>query len=379
MGALDVVVVGSGPAGLATAAQLKRRGLAVAVLERGDAVAARWRSRYDGLRLNTFRAYSRLPGARLPRAAGRYASLHSFLTYLDDYVRRHELDVRLGVEVQRVDHDEAGEWRVIASGRQWSAPNVVVATGWDAEPKIPNWARGSPFAGQVLHTSDLSDLASFAGRRVLVVGAGNSGIDIAGLLVRAGAQVTVSMRTPPNVFPRDWLGVPLGPVALIAEHLPARSADLAGRLIQWQVYGNLSRYGIPKAPTGYMTRFRRNGVNPAVDDGFIDALKADRATVVGEVDRLLRDRALLIGGAEVAADTVICATGYRRGLERLVGHLEVLDETGAPKFGDGAPCDPAVPGLYFAGFRVALSGSIRIAGKHARRIANAVATSRIAR
>jgi putative flavoprotein involved in K+ transport len=374
MGTLDVVVVGSGPAGLATAAELTRRGLVVTVLERGDAVAARWRSRYDGLRVNTFRAYSHLPDARLPRAAGRYASLESFLAYLDDYARRNVLDIRVGVEAQRVERDDTGGWRVLSSSREWSAPSVVVATGWDAEPRIPDWASGSPFAGQVLHTSDLKDLASFAGRRVLVVGAGNSGIDVAGLLVRAGAQVTMSMRTPPNVFPRDWLGLPLGPVTLMAEHLPARSADLAGRLIQSQAYGNLSRYGIPKAPTGFMTRFRRDGVNPAVDDGFISALKAGRATVMGEVERLLDDRASLITGAEVPADAVICATGYRRGLERLVGHLDVLDDCGVPKFADGAPCDPALPGLYFAGFRVALSGSIRVAGKHARRIANAVAT-----
>ncbi|MGH2894965.1 MAG: flavin-containing monooxygenase [Solirubrobacteraceae bacterium] len=375
MEASDVVVVGSGPAGLAAAAELKRRGLGVTVLERGEGVAARWRSRYAGLRLNTFRPYSHLPGARMPRAAGRYASLESFLAYLEDYVGRNDLDVRLGVEAERVERADAGGWRVMSSSREWSARSVVVATGWDAEPTIPHWAGSSPFAGPVLHASALGDLAGFAGRRVLVVGAGNSGIDVAGLLVRAGAQVTVSMRTPPNVFPRDWLGVPLGPVVLVAEHFPARLADVAGRLIQWQVYGNLSRYGIPRAVTGFMTRFRRDGVNPAVDDGFISALKSGRARVVGEVERLLGDRAVLIAGGEVPADTLICATGYRRGLERLVGHLDVLDDLGVPGFADGAPCDPATPGLYFAGFRVALSGSIRVAGQHARRIADAVAAS----
>lgn len=375
MGARDVVVVGSGPAGLATAAEVKRRGLGAVVLERGDSIAARWRSRYAGLRLNTFRAYSHLPGRRFPREAGRYASLEAFVAHLEDYARRNELDVRLGVEAGRVERDGGSGWRVSSNSGEWASESVVVATGWDAEPRLPEWVSDSPFAGQLLHTAELRDPAAFAGLRVLVVGAGNSGIDIAGLLVRAGAEVTVSMRTPPNVFPRDWLGVPLGPMVLLAEHFPAASVDLVGRFIQWQVYGNLSPFGVPRAPVGFMTRFRRAGVNPAVDDGFIDALRSGRARVVGEVDRLVRDGAVLVGGAELPVDSVICATGYRRGLEHLVGHLDVLDDRGVPRFIDAAPSDPMASGLYFAGFRIALSGSIRLSGKQARRIARAIATS----
>jgi putative flavoprotein involved in K+ transport len=375
MGGCDVVVVGSGPAGLATAAEVRRRGLGAVVLERGDAIAARWCSRYAGLRLNTFRAYSHLPGRRFPREAGRYASLEAFVAYLEEYARRHELDVRLGVEAGRVERDGGSGWRVTSNSGEWSSGSVVVATGWDAEPKLPGWVSDSPFAGQLLHTAELGDPAAFAGLRVLVVGAGNSGVDVAGLLVRAGAEVTVSMRSPPNVFPRDWLGVPLGPMVLLAEHCPARATDLVGRFIQWQVYGNLSRFGVPRAPVGFMTAFRRAGINPAVDDGFIGALKAGRARVVGEVDRLVREGAVLVGGAELPVDSVICATGYRRGLERLVGHLDVLDDGGVPRFTDGAPSDPRAPGLYFAGFRVALSGSIRLSAKQAHRIATAIATS----
>jgi cation diffusion facilitator CzcD-associated flavoprotein CzcO len=354
---------------------VKQRGFEVVVLERGDEIAARWRSRYAGLRLNTFRAYSHLPGSSLPREAGRYASLEAFVAYLEAYAGRNKLDVRLGTDARRVERGDAGEWRVHASRGDWHARSVVVATGWDAEPKLPKWVGDSPFAGRLLHTSQLRDPLAFAGQRVLVIGAGNSGIDVAGLLVRSGADVTVSMRTPPSVFPRDWLGVPLGPMVLIAEHFPARSADLVGRFIQWQVYGNLSRYGVPNAPVGFMTRFRRTGINPAVDDGFISAIKSGRARVVGEVDRLTTRGARLLGGQELTVDSIICATGYRRGLEQLVGDLGVLDNRGAPRFADGAPCDPATPGLYFAGFRVALSGSIRVSAKHARRIADAIAAS----
>ena len=183
---------------------------AVVVLERGEAIGARWRSRYAGLRLNTFAGFSHLPGRRLPRAAGRYASRDGFVEYLECYARDYRLDVRLGVDAQRIQRDANG-WSVTTSAGARLAPYVVVATGWDAEPKLPEWAPGSPFAGAVLHTSELTDLSRFRGQRVLVVGAGSSGIDVAGLLLGAGADVTVSMRTPPNVFPCDWLGVPMGP------------------------------------------------------------------------------------------------------------------------------------------------------------------------
>jgi len=292
--------------------------------------------------------------------------------YLEAYARDNRFDVRLGVDARRIDRDGRNRWTVATSQGSWAAADVIVATGWDAEPRFPPWMGTSRFAGPLLHTSELDDVSRFGGQRVLVVGAGNSGIDIAGLLVRAGAAVTVSMRTPPSIFPRDWFGVPMGPLALIGEHSPVAVVDVLGRFIQRQVYGDLSSYGIPRAPEGYVSRFRRSGVNPAVDDGFVAALKAGRATIVAEVDRLEPDGAVLATGERVAADAVICATGYRRGLEGVVGHLGALDDRGVPRYPGGAPGDPATPGLYFAGFEVALSGSIRASGRHARRIAKAV-------
>jgi putative flavoprotein involved in K+ transport len=113
-------------------------------------------------------------------------------------------------------------------------------------------------------------------------------------------------------------------------------------------------------------------LNPAVDDGFVTALKTGRARVVGEVERLDHHGAVLLGGQRLPASVVVCATGYRRGLNKLVGHLDALDDRGAPRYRDGAPCNPATPGLYFAGFRVAISGSIRVASTHARRIAKTI-------
>jgi putative flavoprotein involved in K+ transport len=123
-----------------------------------------------------------------------------------------------------------------------------------------------------------------------------------------------------------------------------------------------------------MTGFRRAGINPAIDDGFVSSLKSGRSRIVGQIERLDHDGVILTNGEHLRADTVICATGYRRGLQKLVGHLDVLDDRGAPRYRDGAPCNPETPGLYFAGFRTALSGSIRVARTHARRIGKAITT-----
>jgi putative flavoprotein involved in K+ transport len=133
------IVVGGGPAGLATAAQLKRRGLDAVILERGDALAARWRTRYQGLRLNTWRAFSRLPGKRLPRSTGRYPTREALIAYLERYARDNQLVIRLGVEAQRIERDRDGGWLVVCRDGPVRACNVVVATGWDAEPHLPAW------------------------------------------------------------------------------------------------------------------------------------------------------------------------------------------------------------------------------------------------
>ena len=187
---------------------------------------------------------------RLPRDAGRYATHEAFIAYLDRYARDNDLEVRLGVEAQRIERDRDHGWTVVCPDGSVASRYVVVATGWDAAPHLPEWTTESVFSGQLLHTSQVLDLRTFADQRVLMVGAGNSGVDLAGLLVRAGASVTMSMRTPPNIFPRDWLGLPLGPIVLIAKRAPGGPVDAVGRFIQRHVYGNLSSHGIPARPRG---------------------------------------------------------------------------------------------------------------------------------
>lgn len=184
------------------------------------------------------------------------------------------------------------------------------------------------------------------------------------------------MRTPPNIFPRDWLGTPLQATAIVADRLPAKIGDLGDFALQRLIFGDLTSYGIPRAPEGFQTKFRSSLVGAAVDDGFVAALKSGRARVVAPVERFEESEVVLVDGARLGPDSTICATGYRRGLEPMVGHLGVLRPDSIPIRYGGAPGHPAAPRLYFAGFWGSNAGQIRQMPIHARRIARAAARDR---
>lgn len=373
----EAIVVGAGPAGLATAALLSKCGFETLVLERTDAVGARWRTRYEGLRLNTMRTFSTLPGYRIPPRYGRYPRREDFVAYLETYAAHHRLRLRFATALQGVDRaEEDGLWRLETSNGPLLARYAVIATGYDAVPKLPEWANSDGFAGELIHASEYRSARPYVGREVLIVGAGNTGIDIAGFLVEAGARVSLAMRTPPNVFPRDWHGMPLQPSGIPAEHLPAKLGDTLGFVTQRLIYGDLSPYGIPRAPDGFQTKFRHQLVGPAVDDGFIAALKAGRTCIVPPVERLEMRDVVLVDGTRIQPDAIVCATGYARGLDPIAGHLGVLRPDGLPTYFNGAPEHPDTPRLYFAGFYGGPAGQIRIMPKHARRIARAAARDR---
>jgi putative flavoprotein involved in K+ transport len=140
-----VIVVGAGPAGLAVAAELRRRQVPAVVVDKADALAASWRGHYDRLHLHTVRWLSGLPGLRMPRRYGPWVSRDHVIEYLEEYARHHRLDVRLGVAVKGLTQDGA-DWVVQTSGGPLRASAVVVATGYNHTPRLPEWpgARASP-------------------------------------------------------------------------------------------------------------------------------------------------------------------------------------------------------------------------------------------
>jgi cation diffusion facilitator CzcD-associated flavoprotein CzcO len=367
----EVVVVGAGHAGVGVALALKDVGLRPLVLDASETVASSWRSRYDRLRLNTCRPFSRLPNRPFPKGTPMFPSRDELISYINRHAGEDGIDLQLGTHVGQIERTDSG-WALDTSKGRVHAREVVVATGYEHSPFIPDWSGRENFEGDVLHSSAYKNAEPFVGKRVLVVGPGCSGMEIAYDLTEGGAaKVWLSVRTPPNITLRQGGGgVPGDMVAVAMLRLPVRLADAFDRLGRRLDIGDLSEYGLPVPEEGPMSRLKRLQVAPAiVDKEVIEAIKARRIEIVGGVESLDSAAVHLADGAGVEPDVVVCATGYRRGLEPLVGHLDVLDERGIPR---ALAAEPAAPGLRFVGY-VPRPGGLGYMAKEAKRAAKAIA------
>lgn len=372
----ETIVCGAGAAGLGAAAALVRSGVDTLVLESGPSVATSWRQRYDGLRLNTTARMSSLPGYRAShRRYGEFPSRDDWVRYLEDHAAHHRLQVRCETEARRVSRDGNG-WRVETSAGDLEARYVVVATGYDREPDLPDWPGRETFTGELLHSSAYRSPEPYRGRDVLVVGPGTTGSEVAHHLVAGGAaSVHVASRTPPNVIRRKFLGTSVNLTGIPLSRLPLPVADGVVHAVQRVMFGDLAPYGIPRSPVGTATALKVHHRTPAYDDGFVADLKAGRIRVVPAVTGFDGADVLLADGSRLRPDVVIAAIGYRRGLHGLVGHLGVLDPSGIPVV-HGGEQHPAAPRLFFNGYRADLSGQLRLMRGGARSIAAAVRRDR---
>lgn len=367
----QVVIAGAGPAGLATAAMLERAGVRPLVIDRAPRVAENWRNRYDSLILNTPRISSTLPGYRMPRRLGRWPTRDAVVEYLEDYVSRNELRLHFETEIERLDWED-GMWAVRTSKGDQLARFVVLATGHDDAPRMPDWPGSGGFTGELLHAADYRSPAPFRDRDVLIVGPNTSGSEIAFELASSAQRVRVAVRTPPYLTKREWpRGIPVNPGAIVLDLLPDRVADAVALRMQRVMFGDLTRYGLPAPSIGPQTNMKVRHQGGVFDAGFIDEVKAGRIELVGAVESFDGADVTLSDGTRIQPEVVIAATGYSRGLHRLVGHVGVLDEAGFPTV-LGASAHPAAPGLYFAGFRLTISGQLRHMRRDARRIAKAI-------
>jgi cation diffusion facilitator CzcD-associated flavoprotein CzcO len=373
-----VVIVGAGPAGLAAAVSLSDLSVQSLVLDRADRVGASWQSRYDCLRLNTGRQFSHLPRRPYPKGTPVFPTRDQVVAHLEHHAGERGIELRLNTPVERVLRRKPSGWGVVTPDGIIDAAHVVIATGFAQTPLLPEWPGAGSFAGELLHSASYRNPTAFVGKRVLVVGAGSSGMEIANDLAAGGAaKVWLSVRTPPNVLSRRGpAGLPGDAVATPLYHLPSWISDALARIARRVTFGDLSEFGLPIPEEGPFARSHRLHAAPAVVDGeVIDAIRSGSIEVVSALARFDGSSALLIDGTRLDVDVVIAATGYSHELEPLVGHLGVLDEAGLPRAGGDVAAEP---GLWFLGMlsRPSLIGyvsrqSVRMAGRIARELAEA--------
>jgi len=348
-----VIIIGAGPAGLAVAACLARRGVPLLLLERDRHVGSSWRRHYQQLQLHTDKARSALPDLPFPHGTPRYPTRNQFIAYLEAYTQHFRLEPRFGIDVHDVVKD-GDRWRVVTNQGGFLTGHVVLATGHAARARLPTWPGMSEFAGVVLHTSRYQTGLPFRHTRVLVIGAGNSAQDVALDLIAHQAHVSWSVRSATNVIPRDPLGLPVLLVAQALRHLPARWRDTLTHPLRWWLYHDLPRYGLPAPPYGPFVQIERDGRVPVIDTGIARALREHAVRLLGEIHHFTPNGVVLNSGVEHHFDVVILATGY------------------APaRF----PSQPPMPGngLYVCGQQVAATGMLHAISREARRIAADIA------
>jgi len=372
---LDVAIVGAGSAGLATAALLRKRGLAPVVLEAGPEPGAAWRARYDRLHLHTPRLLSGLPGLRMPRRYGRWVGRDDLIEYFADYAAAHDIELRTGIRVERIERGDGG-WTLRTSAGALGARTVVVATGYNGAPFVPDWPGRDGFTGELVHSSEYRNPVPYRGRDVLVVGAGNSGAEIAHDLADGGARsAKLSVRTPPQIVRRATAGIPAQLIGMAIKRMPPHWVDPISKAQRRLSIPDLSPQGLPRPAQGIRTSFVATGTTPILDVGIVDAVRHGRVQIVAAVEGFDGADVLLADGSRVTVDAVVAATGFRAGLDGLVGALGVLGPRGLPVAAEG---EPALPGLWFVGFVPTLGGQLREGSIAAAKVAAGVAAARSA-
>ena len=365
----DILVIGAGPAGLATSACLRREGLAHVVLERGAQVAEAWHGHYDRLHLHTTKSYSGLPLVPWPKAAPRYPSRDQVLRYLQAYAAAHHVAPHFGVTVHAV--QRRGERFAVDTSAGMMAPRIVVmATGYNRVPKWPSIPGLHGFHGSIIHAGGYKNAEPYRGKRTLVVGCGNSGAEIALDLAEQGVDVAMVVRGPVHVVPRDLFARPTQHTSILLSHLPLGLRDAIAMASMRAAVGDLSRWGIVRPTMGPNRMIQETGRFPILDIGTIAMIKQGRIRVLPAVREIHADAIRFASGAVHAFEAIVLATGYTPSLEGVIKGFETIaDARGRPnRCGD----ETDIPGLYFVGFMNPSTGALREIALEAPRVARSI-------
>ncbi|KAL7155779.1 hypothetical protein ABFS83_03G099200 [Erythranthe nasuta] len=350
-----VLIVGAGPAGLATSACLNLKNIPNIVLEREDCCASLWKKRaYDRLKLHLAKQFCELPNMPFPSNAPTYIPRKDFIRYLDDYVSYFNVSpfYERTVESASFDHSRRN-WGVMAKNEvlgtteKYVAKFLVVATGENSEGYIPQNIPGlDSFNGEVMHSSKYENGKKFEEKKVLVVGSGNSGMEIAFDLSNWGARTSVVIRSPVHILSEEL--VKLGMVLL--KHLNVDLVDTIVLLLSKLKFGNLSQYGIQTPNKGPFYLKRATGRSPVIDVGTIAKIRAREIDVLPSIKNVHGHNISFTNGETESYKAIVFATGYKSTVRKwLKDDGGLFGENGMPKKRNPNHWK-GENGLYCAGF-----------------------------
>ncbi|GMN57823.1 hypothetical protein TIFTF001_026927 [Ficus carica] len=333
---VTVVIVGAGPAGLASSACLNVESISNIVLEREDCCASLWKKRsYDRLRLHLAKEFCSLPYKEHSPETSTFMSKDTFISYIDSYVSEFNITPRYSRSVESAFYDEKmKKWRIKAKNgvsgemERYSSDYLIVASGENNEAFVPEVQGLTSFKGELIHSSEYKNGKRYKGKDVLVVGCGNSGMEISHDLSEYDARTSIVIRSPFHVLTKNMVHMGM----LMTKYLPVHIVDTLISLAASITYGDLSKYGIHRPEQGPFALKLLSGKTPVIDGGSVSRIKSKRIKVVPEIVNINGTNIEFVDGTEQKFDAIIFATGYRSGAkEWLKDYQHVLDDEGMPK------------------------------------------------
>ncbi|PON99871.1 Flavin monooxygenase-like enzyme [Trema orientale] len=330
-----VIIIGAGTSGLAAGACLRTLSIPFIILEREDCFASLWQKyAYDRLKIHLKKQICQLPHAPFPAWYPDYVPRELFIQYLGDYVSRFQLgpSILYGRAVERASYDDVvpGKWAVRASsGEVWAARFLVVASGETAHPHTPRVDGLDRFGGKVLHSTQYKSGEEFRNDAVLVVGSGNSGMEVSLDLANHGAKTSIIVRSPVHILTKEimyWSG-------LLLKYVPFKVAETLAVILSKLVFGNMSKYGIIRPSEGPFTMKLKYGKFPIIDVGTCKKIKAGEIQVLtAEIERIKgNNEVLLKNGKSYHFDSIIFCTGFKRSTNLWLKDDSMLNEDGFAK------------------------------------------------
>nr|XP_017244009.1 PREDICTED: probable indole-3-pyruvate monooxygenase YUCCA5 [Daucus carota subsp. sativus] len=355
------LIIGAGPSGLAVGACLKEQCVPFVVVDRADCLASLWQNRtYDRLKLHLPKQFCQLPKLPFPEDYPEYPTRKQFIQYIESYADHFGIKPQFNESVESAKYDEAARaWRVTTVSTRGSVRSevdyicqwIVVATGENAEPVIPEIAGLGDFGGDVIHGREYKSGKDYSGKKVLVVGCGNTGMEVSLDLCNHNAKPSMVSRSPVHVLPREIFGRSTFDWAMMMmKWLPIWLVDKILLALTWFILGDLEKYGIKKPSIGPMElKIKDDGKTPVLDIGALEKIRSGGIKVVPGIKKFSKTMVELVNGQELEIDSVILATGYRSNVLSWLQETEFFSKSGYPKtpFPNGWK---GKNGLYTVGF-----------------------------